>query len=359
MFVFYTTLTPVSISNCILYYLRLNIGIQGCLCSHIQGGSCFLPAKMALKGCKRCDSDADCPDDKEGCGRRGVCATCGENNERESFAECIPKSPATPRNRQNNCRKDSDCKQDGCRCNTDGGRIFYCENREFTNRTALPCKKCVSSEDCLGSFCYTTKGICVSCYTDAFVVGVAACHMSSAANETSGASNSTSEVSGATNSASEASGANNTTAPCIETAWLKKNDLMHQTIRHAGTTRVLCIPALPCATPGHLLRRERALVSYGEVCETRTDCIESTAAVSQLSHTYDWSRYAAGSLELTSLSAHPESTSSSPSRLLATLADVLNKNGLGSVCNFVAVLPYKFAASFERAILSASKTKLT
>jgi len=256
---------------------------------------------MALKGCKRCDSDADCPDDKEGCGRRGVCATCGENNERESFAECIPKSPATPRNRQNNCRKDSDCKQDGCRCNTDGGRIFYCENREFTNRTALPCKKCVSSEDCLGSFCYTTKGICVSCYTDAFVVGVAACHMSSAANETSG----------------------------------------------------------PCATPGHLLRRERALVSYGEVCETRTDCIESTAAVSQLSHTYDWSRYAAGSLELTSLSAHPESTSSSPSRLLATLADVLNKNGLGSVCNFVAVLPYKFAASFERAILSASKTKLT
>jgi len=146
---------------------------------------------------------------------------------------------------------------------------------------------------------------------------------------------------------------NDAAAPCVETAWLKKNDLIHAAIRHAGVARVLCIPGLPCGTAGHLLRRRNgALVSFREVCETRSDCVESTAAVSQLSHMYDWSRYSAGALQLTSLSAHPESHARSVSRVIASLADTLNKNGLGWVCNMVAVLPLHVSNTFNKVMVS-------
>lgn len=61
---------------------------------------------------------------------------------------------------------------------------------------------------------------------------------------------------------------------------------MHAAIRYACVARVMCMSGLSCGTPGHLLRQNGALVSCREVCETRSDCIEYTAAVSQLSHTY-------------------------------------------------------------------------
>lgn len=53
--------------------------------------------------------------------------------------------------------------------------------------------------------------------------------------------------------------------------------------------------------------------------------------VSQLSFTYDWSKFSIDGFQLTSLSADPESTKYSPSRLIAAMADVFNPLGSGSV----------------------------
>jgi len=138
--------------------------------------------------------------------------------------------------------------------------------------------------------------------------------------------------------------------PCVSTAWLKSAGVAHATLRHAGMASVLCIPGstLPCGTPGHLLRQGASLVSYREVCATRT-CVESAMHVSQLSHTFDWSVYkSVNGLELTSLSAHPDSYNMSPSRIIAKFADALNRAGLGSVTNAVAGVMNadKFVPSF-------------
>lgn len=126
--------------------------------------------------------------------------------------------------------------------------------------------------------------------------------------------------------------------PCVSTAWLQSRGVAHATLRNAGSASVLCIPGsdLPCGTLGHLLRDGSSLVSYREVCEKRTDCVESTMTVSQLSHTFDWSVYQSNGLELTSLSAHPASHNMSPSRMVANVADALNRGGLGAFTNAVA-----------------------
>lgn len=115
-----------------------------------------------------------------------------------------------------------------------------------------------------------------------------------------------------TTTATETSGDAN---PCISTAWIRPQSLEHATIRRAGVARVLCIPGLPCGTPGHLLRECRNgihrcdLITYREVCAQFGVCITSTAPVSQLSHTFGWASFRVVSklsvLELTSLSAHP------------------------------------------------------
>lgn len=129
-----------------------------------------------------------------------------------------------------------------------------------------------------------------------------------------------------------------TNNPCVSTAWLLYRGVAHATLRDAGVSPVLCIPGsgLPCGTAGHLLREKDSLVSYREVCEKRSDCVQSTMKVSQLSHTFDWSVYQSNGLELTSLSAHPNSAAMSPSRMVAKLADALNRVGLGAVTNAVA-----------------------
>lgn len=157
---------------------------------------------------------------------------------------------------------------------------------------------------------------------------------------------------------------NNATAnPCISTAWLKERNLEHAAIRHADDANVMCIPGLPCGTPGHILREcssgrgKCKLVTYREACEGRPDCIESTVAVSQLNNAFDWSSYRSSTvegvtLELTSLSAHPHSKPWSPSRLIANVADHLNSIGLGSICNALAVFPHRFRSTFDRVMLS-------
>jgi len=132
--------------------------------------------------------------------------------------------------------------------------------------------------------------------------------------------------------------------PCIATQWLAERGLMSRALRHStGTAEVLCINSsgLPCGTPGHLLRESRTglLRSYAEICSVK-DCISTSVAVSQLSHQYDWSIFGENGLQLTALSAHPDSTTYSPSRIVARLADNLNEMGLGLISNFFALVPH-------------------
>lgn len=131
------------------------------------------------------------------------------------------------------------------------------------------------------------------------------------------------------------------------------------------------LPGLPCRTAGHILREctnrtgDCRLVTYREVCERRNDCVASTAAVSQLSHTLDWSQFifagdVEGSrLEFTSLSAHALSFPTSPSRIIAHVCDHLNSIGLGSVSNMVALLPHLLRETFEKLmVVKASRAEL-
>lgn len=152
---------------------------------------------------------------------------------------------------------------------------------------------------------------------------------------------------------------------CIATAWLKQRGLENAAILHAGFCAVFCIPSLPCGTPGHLLRQcnkflRCTLVTYREVCETRSDCIESTTAVSQLSHSFEWSAFRAPgkeegtTLELTSLSVHSLSSPSSPYRFIANAADRLNSMGLGSICNAVALFAHRLNSDFPKFMVSES-----
>jgi len=133
-------------------------------------------------------------------------------------------------------------------------------------------------------------------------------------------------------------------ASCVSTAWIQEHKLEHATLGSSHFAKVLCVPGdkIPCGTPGHLLRsgQQGSLMTYREVCEIRADCIESSMLVSKLSHSFDWSRFKnANGLELTSVSACPTSTPISPSRIVAVLADGLNRNGMGAICNFISELP--------------------
>jgi len=131
---------------------------------------------------------------------------------------------------------------------------------------------------------------------------------------------------------------------CVSTQWILERGLQHAVLRDSGAQMqpVLCIPDnngdIPCGTPGHLLRdaNTRKLVSYQTLCDKRRDCISTSMPVSQLSHNYDWSRYRTENYELTSLSAHPHAkTQYSPSRILAGIADMLNRAGMGRMCDLI------------------------
>lgn len=130
---------------------------------------------------------------------------------------------------------------------------------------------------------------------------------------------------------------------CVSTAWLVDNGLEEHTIHFGGVASVLCIPGLPCATFGHLLRYCEPfggckLVTYDEVCKRRLDCTQTKTAVSQLSHTFDWSIYTSSDkfLQLTSLSVHPRAGKMALSRLIAHVGDRLNSNGYGQLTNAIS-----------------------
>lgn len=147
-----------------------------------------------------------------------------------------------------------------------------------------------------------------------------------------------------------------TLRPCIATSWLSKRGLMDKAIYHGGEADVLCIAGLPCGTEGHILRQsDGTLRTFREICSERTDCTRDKTEVSQLSHEFNWSVFVSdeGDLALTSLSAHPYSTTWSVSRRVAWLADRMNKSGYGRVCNMIAMIPHRVHGAVRYAKWSA------
>lgn len=155
-------------------------------------------------------------------------------------------------------------------------------------------------------------------------------------------------------------------AAYISTAWLEKYHLENAIIKSIAFAKVLCVPGLPCGTPGHLLRRCEygiagcRLLTYREACSNDLDCAESAMEVSQLSHTYDWSTFHTSSsedtiYELTSVSAHSLSGPWSPSRMVANAGDYLNRMGLGSVCNAFSLFPSYYQSTLNSFVFTETR----
>ncbi|KAI0557777.1 hypothetical protein FGB62_262g03 [Gracilaria domingensis] len=137
---------------------------------------------------------------------------------------------------------------------------------------------------------------------------------------------------------------------CVEMTWLKKHGHSDGILREREASRVVCIPGLPCGTPGHLLRHCRRgsplscqLRTYGDICTGRGDCKYRFTNVSRLRNQYDWSAVKriegnGESLQLTSVSVSPDSRRFSTSYAIAHVADWLGGVGLGVVCDYVVVV---------------------
>lgn len=358
---------------------------MGCICGTFGGGVCLsLEGLKKQQQCTKCSTKADCTGDARGC-IRGYCGTCMARASVETIRSCRPKSKSIPKNARKGCANTNtpDCKT-GCVCSAEVGT--HCVDKgKFRDKIRAACKSCANHRDCPSSLCGDDKK-CDDCAFSAALDGMSDCHrvhiLNRAPNaaapdasvaENPAAINSTSENAPAGNPAGEDSFGDNPTAttspdaPCIATSWLSERGLMHAAIRHSGAENVLCVPGLPCGTSGHLLREcinESSgcrLVTYREVCERPgRNCIRSTTAVSQLSHTYEWSKFSVvsvadgTSLQLTSLSAHPLSGASSPTRLIAYVADHLNSRGLGFICNAFSLLLHRSRGTFERRLMTWS-----
>lgn len=271
--------------------------VQGCDCSN---GLCLNTGALEA-GITSCASA--CGKDQES----EACKSCTEKEALNAFNQCSSKKLAL-------CKQDSDCGKSSCSCTAlSGTSLSLCANKESFKSSAKNCSSCTDDADCTGS-CDPTNSLLGRRVCDDCLIG-------------------TKEVVKAFQSCSASS------APCVSTAWLRVNSLTHATIRHAGASPVLCIPGLPCGTPGHLLRSTSGkLLSFREVCRTRSDCIESAMEVSQLRHDMDWSKYQTddGLFTLTSLSAHPDALPWSSSRIIAIIGDSLNSMRLGKVTNLFA-----------------------
>lgn len=148
--------------------------------------------------------------------------------------------------------------------------------------------------------------------------------------------------------------------PCVSTEWIKNENLSKHVLRNGKQSKVLCIPGLPCATRGHVLRqcnsrKQCDLRTYQEVCEKRYDCTESTILVSQLSHSFDWSVYRSGNLQLTSLSMNSPAGMYSISRCVAQAAEIMIRNEMGSICNFVSNVSFHLNKVFKFAFFVHSQ----
>lgn len=311
-----------------------------------------------LKGkfCEKCSNDADCPTgeatsrpgDKGRCHiLLGVCSVCQERIVSESQKYCVPLSTGTPKTAQQRCFSTTDC-MNGCKCHE---QFNQCFDERILKERNIACPTCASHMDCPNSYCTKSKK-CYSCWFFPALDAMRPC----LAKKKTVSNDFIPQESAPTKPA------------CIATSWLRGRGLEHATIRHTGVAPVLCISrsSLPCATSGHLLRectkgtRACKLKTYREVCQSREDCIESASAVSQLSHTFDWSQFKADgitertTLELTSLSAHPYSGPSTPSRIFACIGNYLNSIGLGSLCNAAAKFTYRFGGLSKNDLAKAS-----
>lgn len=318
----------------------------------------MIPSELAgleVSDCKPCSSDSECPGDPQGCNAVGYCSKCIEGID----SVCGSPELTQTKNTQSNCNVDSDCKTKGCICNVAAGN--FCVPEKQLDEVIQECQTCKSNADCLfnrtGHVCDTKTKKCTSCTRTSTWISTYHCLFPSDLTVRQPPTNNPPSI----NPLSRNPGKGNV---CISTEWLKERDLEHAAIRHAGVSKVLCVPGLPCGTAGHLLREYNnessgsKLLTYREVCERRRDCIESATAVSQLSHTFDWSQFKSigegTTLELTSLSANPQSNPSSPSRLIARVGERLNSIGLGTICNAVALLPNRFHETFFRGLVTAS-----
>lgn len=222
--------------------------------------------------------------------------------------------------------------------------LFACVNAIQSNSTACPTgvSECPKGCACLNKFCHNNtmwtaaKDACDKKHQcgNPNVTDQIPC---SDCVEAAAAAAATTCWDGKTTEATESD--KNSTV-CVSTVWLRQRGLAHATLGAPMFSSVLCIPGtgkLPCGTPGHLLRdRDGALVSYEEVCRHRNDCVASAMLVSKLKHDFDWAVVEDDDgLQLTSLSAHPFSSPGSPSRIVAYVADNLNRLGLGQLCNII------------------------
>ena len=212
--------------------------------------------------------------------------------------------------KKRSCSMDVDCS-DGCSCIKLPNLSPFCAKNSVLQEASEPCTQICSSD--------RSSEQCLECGQSAMRKARKAC-----------------------------------TPQCISSQFLFERGLEHSAIRHHGVADVLCIPGLPCGTPGHLLREcsrtsdvSCRLVSYDRVCRDRKDCIQSRMPVSQLKHSHDWSVYRVNSgstsLSLTSLSADPEGSLFAPSYIVAKIADTLNAVGLGFICDSIVSVPHKLA----------------
>lgn len=315
--------------------------VPGCSCIGDKGMKlCADPIAyiLTMKTCKPCTKNSDCPAAKvaPGCNtKKKVCNNCAIKLSEAVAAKCAGVSLTY-------CKKDSDCGKPECKCSKNTDEPFeVCNNPAQFLKAVKACKTCSSTADCPFGECAANndpilgRRVCKSCSYSHAIDAVKGCSTKHGTGNKNVKKQPTKQKTTSTNIHKQSSKSSNKGAECISTEWLNRNNLHTATIRKdSSVAQVLCIPGLPCGTPGHILRDElRRLVTYRQVCEQRLDCVRSKMKVSKITHAMDWSKFKSsdGKFELTSLSAHPNSTSWSPSRIIANLADLLNKSGLGTV----------------------------
>ncbi len=244
---------------------------------------------------------------------------------------------AAPEAELKKCAKNADCASvTRYTCAREKG---ICLNADDALRNLTKCERCVTNSTCGGIANYCRGPplpICQTCGQNVVLKAATMCNdrTNTVANTNITATTAPSETETYIHNRNAP-----TTASCVATSWLRHHRLTNAFIRHTGTSPVLCIPGLPCATAGHLLRecgsdtqKSCQLLSYLEVClqHPQLGCVSSIMPVSQLSHTFDWSwvQVSIGSansatstghqkdnqhplqftLTLTSLSIHPTSS---------------------------------------------------
>ena len=217
------------------------------------------------------------------------------------------------------CSFDDECTKAGCTCESDIDKEkSICYSLSAFAESIGSCEICTNDDQCEKECKILPEGdgtsLCRSCVEEAVKIGKESCD-------------------------------------CISTKWLRRNGYGHGILRSGGSTRVLCLPGLPCGTPGHVLRHCQGsncvLRTYSEICDSRADCTETELEVSQLRHDFDWSVLSAGTLTMTSVSMHPHAKFISTSRIIAHLGYILNRMGYGVVSDSIIIAKHGIMNAFR------------